>query len=344
MRITYKNYLYESIVSSDKIIGTDIELYHGTGEEISGELRPGGYDNVLWFSRNSKISQSYIPKCGLYMNVSTRSAIKPSKRLENIQKQLGIVFDVEYNSRGEATSWSIISPEIFNTADTIHRKKFEEIYPLNKRAEELTKIINNNVLLVGDLSNISDEEYSTLEKKFEKLTNELSDIEDKLKILNKQYKETEPDVIKMEYVDEQLSKLGYEPDEYSSGFHGNNYKVMIGHDDKILNANYVNMGKLYIAKPKRDLKFLDISTGESDLTELQYHYVKIFRQAEKDGYDGIIIDDFAQHDTMGNVGHTSYGIFKKSIKDLEFEVIDACHPEDISREHSNEYKKHRGIK
>lgn len=343
MRITYKNYLYESIVSSDKIIGTDIELYHGTGEEISGELRPGGYDNVLWFSRNSKISQSYIPKCGLYMNVSTRSAIKPSKRLENIQKQLGIVFDVEYNSRGEATSWSIISPEIFNTADTIHRKKFEEMYPLIKRKEILNEKIKKHELL-GDLSIIAEEEYAELEKNFEELTDELSGVEDRLSVLKKQYTETEPDLIKMKYVDEQLYKLGYEPDEYSSGFHGNNYKIKIGDDDKILNANYVNMGKLYIAKPKRNLKFLDISTGESDLTELQYHYVKIFRQAEKDGYDGIIIDDFAQHDTMGNVGHTSYGIFKKSIKDLEFEVIDACHPEDISREHSNEYKKHRGIK
>lgn len=39
-------------------------LFHGTAEEIDGDLRGGGYDKVLWHANNPAAAQSYIPESG----------------------------------------------------------------------------------------------------------------------------------------------------------------------------------------------------------------------------------------------------------------------------------------
>jgi hypothetical protein len=40
-------------------------LFHGTCENIKGDLRGGGYDDVLWAARKPTIAQAYIPKAGI---------------------------------------------------------------------------------------------------------------------------------------------------------------------------------------------------------------------------------------------------------------------------------------
>ena len=67
MKISINNVIYEADNSAVKYIGPDVELFHGTGEKINGELRPGGYDEVLWFSNNTTISQSYIKPYHMYL-------------------------------------------------------------------------------------------------------------------------------------------------------------------------------------------------------------------------------------------------------------------------------------
>lgn len=44
MRLLYKNFIYEAISKGqDLYLGAGTTLFHGTGETIEGELRPGGY-------------------------------------------------------------------------------------------------------------------------------------------------------------------------------------------------------------------------------------------------------------------------------------------------------------
>jgi len=96
---------------------------------------------------------------------------------------------------------------------------------------------------------------------------------------------------------------------------------------------------LFVLEVISPLRILDISEGEGDLLNLQYHKLDSFQQAKQDGYDGVKIDDFAQSETFGNYGHSSIGLFNKDKIKIK-KVIDASHPDEgESREmHSNAYK------
>ncbi|AOG03040.1 hypothetical protein BSY19_4719 (plasmid) [Bosea sp. RAC05] len=88
-------------------------------------------------------------------------------------------------------------------------------------------------------------------------------------------------------------------------------------------ADWSIPGRLLICVRDPAWKLLDISTGESDLTQLQYHDVDRFRDAESAGYDGVIIDDFAQSSVIGNIGHRSIGLFPATAARLEWAQIAA---------------------
>lgn len=40
-------------------------LFHGTCEEIEGDLQGGGYDGVVWTARTASVAQAYIPRSGI---------------------------------------------------------------------------------------------------------------------------------------------------------------------------------------------------------------------------------------------------------------------------------------
>jgi hypothetical protein len=74
------------------------------------------------------------------------------------------------------------------------------------------------------------------------------------------------------------------------------------------------------------------------LTDPDYHKVNQFRKLEEEGYDGVKINDFAQVQDWGNIGHRSIGVFAKSIGKLQWEVITASHPVyDINKMTTPEY-------
>ena len=91
----------------------------------------------------------------------------------------------------------------------------------------------------------------------------------------------------------------------------------------IVPADYRIQGSLVMVEGFRGMRIADLSRGESDLTDLQYHRLKTFRQLESEGFDGVVIDDFCQSRTWGNVGHRSIGFFEHAITRLSTAVIPA---------------------
>jgi hypothetical protein len=232
-------------------------LFHGSLEEfIEADLTVGGYDKILWTAKEPAIAQSYIPKAGLTIYVSSRTVCNPSKNeiIQDLQKHLGFEYDmskVEWD--GLNTPKSFYAPIGWNGKSSLPTE--EEIYKLLKE----------------------------------------------------------------------------------KGFQERNYDfwtiyVSSKNKNKILLPTEKNYGRLFILTAKESVKFYDTTSGgerEGDLNDLDYHKLNWFKVIQDRGYDGIIINDFAQIDDMGNFGHLSYGIFKDSIKKFGWVTIPATHPEDF---------------
>jgi hypothetical protein len=60
-----------------------------------------------------------------------------------------------------------------------------------------------------------------------------------------------------------------------------------------------------------------MSRGEGDLTDVQYNEFDFFEELERRGFDGLLIDDFAQSEEWGNFGHLSVGLFASAARDLD---------------------------
>jgi len=86
------------------------------------------------------------------------------------------------------------------------------------------------------------------------------------------------------------------------------------------------IGRLFIFTALEPLKIYDNTRGgetESDLLNLEYHKIDLFRDAEEAEYDGIKINDFAQSKYWGNLGHTSIGLFEQAREKLSWVAIPA---------------------
>lgn len=139
-----------------------------------------------------------------------------------------------------------------------------------------------------------------------------------------------------EVIDDMMTQAGHEPDErYVSRNKKYGREFVVGKDNK--------EGRLFIITVKEDLRVFDYAQGrESDLQDIDYHNIPLFRKLEEQGYDGVIITDFAQTKDYGNMPHNSIGIFKDSIKKLEWETIAAKHTNfdkiDRKSRHTPEYE------
>jgi len=123
-----------------------------------------------------------------------------------------------------------------------------------------------------------------------------------------------------EIIDDMLTKAGYQPKEN----HLNRNKKY-GRTFVITNPN--KMGRLFTITVNQDLKVFDYAQDrESDLQDIDYHNIPLFRKLESQGYDGIIITDFAQTQELGNFAHNSVGIFKHAIKKLSWYSEPSTHP------------------
>lgn len=338
MRLIYKNYLYEAIAKGqDLYLEPGTTLFHGTGEEIEGGLGTGGYDSILWTSKSSSIAQSYIPVSGITSRMDSQAFTKPSERLAPFQKQIGIVFDADYDAYGKATSFAIISPQIFKDADDAKRQALRHLMDVEKSTKAIKDAMQAKYKNSGFV--FTPEQEAELDADLKKEDQALSD----LKAAEETYRNANAQLTKNQYVNQKLKELGYEPLEKERD---ENYQWKLKEsENQILPGDYRRKGQLYIIKPKRKMKLYDMAmNNEPDLTERQYHELDTFEWAMKNGYDGVKINDFAQTEMYGNMGHTSYGFFKDAIKDLDITSInDVVHPKEMNGPHSDEYKKHAGI-
>jgi hypothetical protein len=101
--------------------------------------------------------------------------------------------------------------------------------------------------------------------------------------------------------------------------------------ETLMSADWYIQGTLLVTLSD-GLEWRDLRSGEEgDLMDLEYHRYGDFAQAERDGVDGVIINDFAQTDE-GNLGHVSYGLTSHGLANRDWLEIPAIrHPYTVGR-------------
>lgn len=323
--------IFESNEHAVRILKKGTVLYHGTGEPFDYEKpRPGGYDKIFWTADKKWIAKTYIPTAGASTGTSPEALLDRPDDSE-LHKFLGIdaknierdEFNrvIRYNENPDLATINAESDELEKESLAIY-KKINELNQLKKGAEgEMTKLYK---LYSDDMAEDSmdeliekikpfDSESKRLRREIEQLSARDKEIAAEIRNLN--IKERQ-----LELVRHRLAEKKYEPDW------DGRYKIKF-HNGQAVTGDYKLPGKMLTVTLKRDMRMLDISTGEPDLNNVQYHNHELFKNAREQGYDGVIIDDFAQSEVHGNFGHTSFGFFKDTMPDLEVtSVEDAVHP------------------
>lgn len=307
----------------DKIINAGTVFFHGTCESIQGELSCGTYDQVLWTTRNPTIAKTYITYSDRIRTVSTKNLAYPpmqSKEDKIFKNSLGISYDAKYKN-GLLHTYKILSPQYFID---LSEKRMELSKRFNQYFETIKAKETEYVRLLNE-DDSSQEYLDKLEEEIYQMSYEFKQF--KLG----EFRQYDFKLMINQWVNAKLIELGYKPESTSNP--EADYLWDLNYDDEgnIMKAGYKTKGRLYIVKPKRDMKMYDVSIGEGDLNDVQYHSLDLFRQLEDMGYDGVIIDDFAQHRYVGNVNHISYGFFDSALKDLNTQkyIDNVEHPEEI---------------
>lgn len=216
-------------------------LFHATGVDIGGPLRPCG-DGVLWTARCPFVAQQYIPASGVEALVSVPDFWRLDSRVSPDQHDTYASLasrisglecdDIEWDFAGRAKSFRCPAG-----------------WP---RYREVVAFIQNELGYVAD---------------------------------NGMYR------VKEHAVDGQ-------------------YVVMP--------ADWSLQGRVFMALDD-GLRFKDIRlSGESDLCVKEHMGYDAFEEAAREGWDGVIINDFCQTDDYGNVGHLSFGIGRESAAAVEW--------------------------
>jgi hypothetical protein len=305
------------------VIKKGTELFHATGEDFDlKKLRVGAYDKVLWTTEYSGISQTYIPVSGIsqYLSSNDLTHINFLKSEEkNHTNLIGLTWeDIEYRNN---IPTSYIQPKILSEIDSKKNELFRNLIQKEKEFKEFSEKI---------------QQESIMKKinKFSEAKKEMNELYSKYKQAEKEYQNFNSDKLKNDIVNDILqNKYGYIPEGCDTYTNNCRYKVKVKYSDgkdTLLPSSYRKKGRLIILKPKRDLNIYDYSEGkESDLTNLEYHNLSLFKNLESKGYDGVKINDFAQIESEGNFGHKSIGLFNNTIKDLDIEVINNVeHPDE----------------
>lgn len=115
-------------------------------------------------------------------------------------------------------------------------------------------------------------------------------------------------------VDQRIRDLGYTP--HRGGVYPA-YRFYFDRDDNILPPGGAVEGELFVAAPTRDMRIVDVTDLGGDLMDPAHLWIPLFRQLDELGYDGVVINDYAQSEAWGNFGHRSLGLFPAAIRDLE---------------------------
>lgn len=267
-------------------------LYHGTIESFDRrKLRTGG-DGVFWTAKQRVIAKSYIPKSG----VSTISTVERLVEPESIGL-LGIPNGVL--SRIDQAS---------AVAARNRMGAYRELQTLRGELRELDAITGR---LPHD------------HPKWDEYDRVIAAMENAEKVI-----EDNPDTghgKRMKLVINKLRTLGFElPDDPRRiPYSAIRYRIV---DGRIAPASYKDEGRLLTIELLADAKVYDMR-GVGDLMEPAYNMLGTFRQLESRGFDGVLIDDYAQTEYYGNYGHESIGFFKGAVSKLVVKQVEkATHP------------------
>lgn len=311
-------------LSKNKIkIHAGTKLYHGTLEKFDiNKIKVGSYDNILWSTDNIKIARTYVPSASLKVKLSTEDIIKPSKQKEiiTLQKILGVEYNISSfeEKNGRIVAWR--SPNVFTDIINATEKDSKKLNDLYKKEKEIRGLYKS---LTGDESN----QY------FDSIFNKWYEIKSQIKELESNISNLDTKKLKSEYINKKLKKLGYEPTNNVNT--SNKQWLFLFDGGELLKPNTKAHGRLLTFTLKKDMIFYDLTNGgdsEGDLTDLDYNKIELFNKISKKGFDGVKINDFAQSDDYGNVGHTSYGFFDKSIKYLDIQEEYTQHPKNPLRD------------
>jgi hypothetical protein len=328
----------KNISDTEIIIDKGTELFHGTIEEFEKEKTTvGGYDNIFWTTLDSSIAQTYIPQSSnIYTNSSHYAMPSDDPMVVKTQLIMGINYDYSKAEFKNHRAISYFEAPIFQEYSDNYEKANNLAYQKYLEIENFIK----EVKIKETNDTVTDEDYD-----------KWGVLQDEYDYLLKQSRELNVSKFKNDFVNQKFMEMGYKPTgtEHAPD---NNYSWKLKYDNgQVQPANYKAKGRLLIVIPQRDLKILDTTdrgNREGDLTDLDYHKHNWFQSAEQHGYDGIKINDFAQSSDQGNLGHTSIGLFKNTLKDVKIEEIDATHNDlephfQSSNWQSPEYKKYKGI-
>lgn len=120
--------------------------------------------------------------------------------------------------------------------------------------------------------------------------------------------------------------LGYENDARHPE-RQRSYRVKTTIEDKqsvFLPADHMAPGRLFVVEGVGELRLLDMATGrDGDLQDPDHLKLAAFRRAEAQGWDGVVINDFCQSRTHGNVGHLSWGVLPSALHKIRYAVVPA---------------------
>jgi hypothetical protein len=253
--------------------------------------------------------------------------------------QLGVhYYDIEKDQYRNIRSWRVDNDALSDISNT-DLELSRESTRLDKIRDDLLKEYNRYIT-----SNAEDYDTEDVRSKRKEYREKIIDATNAAKRALAEYREFGATKKRNDYVNKQLEKLGYKPDELDSSTHNHSWELKIKGNHEILPAEHREKGRLLVIIPKRDMNIFDISTGESDLLNPQYHKLDLFDALQKKGYDGVKIDDYAQTEQYGNVGHASIGFFKSALSNMDIkEITDVVHPRDINKKESDEYSKWKAM-
>ena len=332
--MNYRRFLLETIrqvSATERIVEAGTELYHGTASKFKlNRIKPGSYDGLIWTTTHADIAKTYIPVGkGTYTDSRIMSSPPNNELTAKYQQSLGIVYDldeIEKNASGQVTSF-------------VEAPIFAE-HPLGKKRDEVRNRYTEFRKRFEDFRNTYTKDPESYRPRLTDIKPEFSKdktiveawinlLDEKETVEDEYYRDYDAERVRYQIVNEILEKLGYEP-EFTEPGHNHTWNLFTTHEGgwRVLPNGSRMIGRLLTIKPKRDLRLLDFTLGgeiEGDLMDVDYHRIPEFRKAEKAGYDGVVINDFAQSNNYGNTGHISYGLFGRVVKDLIITEQPATH-------------------
>lgn len=337
-------------------------LFHGTCEQFdTDELGPGG-DGVAWFAGNPVIAQIYLCREGARIYFSAEDVLHPMESSPEIdfvreyigaEKNEGGYWDVEWLRPLHAEELRLLAK-----VDRLEKDKAKaesEIQVLsakidNPLVEEANRIDNRISQIEEELMRGATEALEEQDHLFQLLDEVESKLPQETLMANGRLRVLQANLEAIEEMLEEESRalerwktqkgalLRLKSKLKDAGFTNHRGDTFVRSSiGRFLAPDEHLMGKLVVARTTRDLRLWRKASGESSLLDLQYNDIRGFRDAEANGLDGVLVDDFAQSHEWGNYGHLSVGLFRKTMRSLQIRSVPAHYREPVDGQKTPEW-------